>query len=52
MGEVVKRVMSEEERLAYIAKHPIKPTERPTGLQKYEWRGGKGRESYYGNKKG
>ncbi|MCY8517910.1 hypothetical protein [Bacillus atrophaeus] len=28
-GEVVTRVMSEEERLAYIKKHPIIPTEKP-----------------------
>ncbi|WP_409018019.1 hypothetical protein ACJJTF_16320 [Bacillus velezensis] len=28
-GEVTTRVMSEEERLEYIKKHPIIPTEKP-----------------------
>ena len=33
-GEVTTRVMSEEERLEYIKKHPIIPTEKPkAGMQ-------------------
>nr|MDH3082514.1 hypothetical protein [Bacillus subtilis] len=28
-GEVTTRVMSEEERMEYIKKHPIIPTEKP-----------------------
>lgn len=30
-GEVIVWHMTEEERLAYIAKHPIVPKERPKG---------------------
>ncbi|AGF26883.1 MULTISPECIES: hypothetical protein [Bacillus] len=33
-GEVTTRVMSEEERVEYIKKHPIIPTEKPkVGIQ-------------------
>ncbi|MEK4149998.1 hypothetical protein NST02_23425 [Robertmurraya sp. FSL W8-0741] len=31
IGEVTVWYMTEEERLAYIEKHPIKPTEKPKG---------------------
>jgi hypothetical protein len=47
MGQVTVWKMSEEERLAYIEKHPIKPTkkERPvnfdTDYPDYRWRGQK-----------
>jgi hypothetical protein len=29
LGKVHEWTMTEEERLAYIAKHPIKPTDKP-----------------------
>jgi hypothetical protein len=32
-GEVIVWQMTEEERLAYIAKHPIVPKERPAGVK-------------------
>lgn len=51
VGKVERYVMSEEERLAYIEKHPIIKRERPKGLHSYEWRGQKGNESRYGKKK-
>lgn len=44
MGKITVWRMSEEERLAYIAKHPIRPTEKLNGstfanLQTdYKWR--------------
>lgn len=50
MGKVETRTMSEEERLAYIEKHPIVKRKRPTGLHDYKWRGQKGLESRYGKK--
>ena len=31
LGHVTKWTMTEEERLAYIKKHPIRPTEKPKG---------------------
>jgi hypothetical protein len=31
LGKVTVWQMTEEERLAYIAKHPIRPTEKPKG---------------------
>ena len=45
--------MSEEERLAYIEKHPIKPTKKPKRSSTidhidYKWRGKKGNESRWG----
>jgi DNA-directed RNA polymerase specialized sigma subunit len=32
LGKVTVWYMSEEERLAYIAKHPIKPSDKPQGV--------------------
>jgi hypothetical protein len=48
--------MTEEERLAYIEKHPIKPSSNPKKKREacadkpidYKWRGEKGKESRYG----
>lgn len=31
LGQVTKWYMTEEERLEYIKKHPIRPTEKPNG---------------------
>jgi hypothetical protein len=31
IGKVTAWKMAEEERLAYIKKHPIRPTKKPTG---------------------
>jgi hypothetical protein len=48
VGQVTKWQMTEEERLAYIEKYPIKPTknERPvsfkTDYPDYKWRVDKG----------
>jgi hypothetical protein len=57
MGQVTIWYMSEEERLAYIKKHPIKPTEKPKGAafdnfqNDYKWRGQKAADSRWGEKK-
>jgi transposase len=32
LGKVTEWKMTEEERLAYIAKHPIKPSDKPQGV--------------------
>jgi hypothetical protein len=55
MGRVTEWKMSEEERLAYIEKYPIKPTEKPKGAAfdnfktDYKWRGKKAADSRWGN---
>lgn len=51
MGQVTVWKMTEEERLSYIEKHPIKPTkkERPVNFTidypDYKWRGKKAADS-------
>lgn len=44
IGQVTTRTMSEEERLAYLEKHPIK--KHPTFKKRdYKWRGEKANKS-------
>ncbi|UII56698.1 hypothetical protein LS684_04330 [Cytobacillus spongiae] len=57
MSQVISWIMTEEERLAYIDKHPIKPTSKKlidknlsnNGVD-FKWRGKKGNQSRYGTK--
>ncbi|KON86597.1 hypothetical protein AF332_07040 [Sporosarcina globispora] len=59
LGEVTEWKMTEEERLAYIAKHPIRPTKKAVKKANsafanirddYNWRGKKGAEARWGTK--
>lgn len=49
-GEVVTWFMTEEERLAYIAKHPIVPTEMPKGVAYSKYLGDERRKNLERNK--
>lgn len=48
MGQVLTWYMTEEERLAYIERHPIRPTKKPNVVTfdnihiDYKWRGERG----------
>lgn len=57
IGDLKEWKMTEEERLAYIEKHPIKPTKKATKKADsafvniktdYNWRGKKGAQSRWG----
>ncbi|MDQ0412709.1 hypothetical protein [Mesobacillus stamsii] len=53
MYKVETWFMTEEERLAYIEKHPIKPTKKPKRSSNiefidYKWRSEKATESRWG----
>jgi hypothetical protein len=57
IGKVTEWKMTEEERQAYIKKHPIKPTKKPTGStfgetmdrsKNWNWRGKKAADSRWG----
>ncbi|MEH7093956.1 hypothetical protein [Neobacillus vireti] len=57
MGQVTVWYMTEEERLAYIEKHPIKPTKKAKRnepfeniYKDYKWRGNKGAENRWNEK--
>jgi hypothetical protein len=56
MGKVTVWQMTEEERLAYIEKHPIIPTKKKRNESfdnihtDYKWRGAKANESRYKDK--
>lgn len=52
IGKVEVWQMTEEERLAYIEKHPVKPVQKGkkrSGID-YKWRGKKAAESHWGHK--
>ncbi|MBM4762727.1 hypothetical protein [Bacillus sp. B15-48] len=53
-GKITTWQMTEEERLAYIKKHPIRPTKHRRSssidLIDYQWRGKKANESRYKQK--
>lgn len=57
LGKVTEWTMTEEERLAYIEKHPIRPTKeakkRSSSINRidYEWRGKKAAAAQKGKKK-
>ncbi|MBT2727855.1 hypothetical protein J7E63_12990 [Bacillus sp. ISL-75] len=57
MGQVTTWQMTEEERLAYIEKHPVKPTKKAKKKEAFEnihtdykWRGVKANDARYKNK--
>lgn len=57
LGKVTVWKMTEEERLAYIKKHPIRPTKKAKKRTEtlpdvidYSWRGKKAAESRWGDK--
>lgn len=45
MGKVTVWYMTEEERQAYIKKHPIKKSMTPEDKKNFKWRGKKGAQS-------
>jgi hypothetical protein len=51
-GEVKVWYMTEKQRQEYIKKHPIRPIEPPKPFKvDYKWRGQKGVDSRYRNKR-
>jgi hypothetical protein len=55
IGHVTTWFMTEEERLAYIEKHPIRPTKPdviPGNKKDYKWRSKQAVESKYAKKVG
>lgn len=57
MGQVTIWNMTEEERQAYIKKHPIRPTKKERAVNfesdypDWKWRGSKGAESRWNKEK-
>lgn len=50
VGKVVTSQMTEEERIAYIQKHPIKSDISNLRSRDYKWRSSKGVQSRWGSK--